>query len=139
MPVDLERQTQTLRNYPGKPVYFESKDAFLQSEEGKSHTLTIIAIVYGRETTIHETKNAAKRGKGSALICCSDTGRVVVIPNDANERNAEHIFTVDSARIAFKEDELLMKQINNALHTNLEHRKKKMIPRKRILWRRPHA
>lgn len=138
-----DRATEAVRFLAAKKghpsVYFETVDAFEQSEEGKANNWSIWGIVTGRETRLHKVQKSFKRGAGSSVIYRSETGVFAVLPNDGNRRAAENIMTVDGARKLFKYDRLMMRNIRNALRTNLEHRRRKMIPKKRILYQRPKA
>lgn len=117
-------------------VYFETHDAFEQSEMGRARTLKAWGIVYGRLSRLYKTGKGEKRGTGSALIMLSETGTPIVLPNDGNKRDAENIMTIDAARKLFASNSLMFGLVKNAIRTNREHRRQKFLPKSGVLYRR---
>lgn len=134
-----DRATDMIRELAGKShpsIYFESEEALKQNDEARGMNLNLFAVVHGKETELYQTKKGAKHGSGSAIILRADSGELVVLPNDANKREAEYILTMDGAKKVFKRDEKIMSQIHNAVRANLRHRREKMITKKKILYKR---
>jgi hypothetical protein len=135
--LNVDRVTAMVRNLASQPhasVYFESDDDFLKSAYGQSDNWNLWAIVSGRETTLYQEKNGSfKTGKGSALLLRSDNGNLAVLPNDGNkQQSAELLLSIKDAGDLFAKDMATLRNIRNAIRTNLTHRREKLFSKKPI-------